>query len=94
MRYVRVSNPKSPIQDLTYSVPDDFPQIEPGMRVLVPLGSRFVTAFVEKEEKEIPENIDVRPVADLLDRQNLFSPQMLELTRWMSDYYLADGQTS
>jgi primosomal protein N' (replication factor Y) (superfamily II helicase) len=90
MRYVRISIPKSPIQDLTYSIPDDFSQIEPGMRVLVPLGSRFVTGFIENEEDKPPENFEVRPVADLLDRQNLFSPQLLQLTRWMSEYYLAD----
>src|SRR5262245_21712761 len=89
-RYIRVSIPKSPVQDFTYSVPDELPHIEPRMRVLVPLGSLFVTGFVEKDEDKIPEDIDVRPVADLLDRQNLFSPQMLELTRWMSEYYLAD----
>lgn len=89
MRYVRVSIPRSPIQDLTYSVPEEFPDVEPGKRVLVPLGSRFVTGFVEREESEIPTDVEIRPVADVLDHENLFSPRMLELTRWMSEYYLA-----
>ncbi len=90
MQYVRVTIPRSPLQDLTYSVPDDMKSLEPGMRVLVPLGSRFVSGFVESEESEVPSDFDVRAVADVLDRENLFSDEMLKLTRWMSDYYIAD----
>ena len=60
------------------------------MRVLVPVGSRFLTAFVIEEAAEPEEQFEIRPIADLLDPINLFSPSLLQLTRWMADYYLAD----
>src|SRR5438105_8571567 len=60
------------------------------MRVLVPLGARFVTAFVVAAEADPGKEEGIKPVADVVDRGNLFSPHMLQLTKWMSDYYLAD----
>jgi primosomal protein N' (replication factor Y) (superfamily II helicase) len=90
LRYIKVSVPKNPLKKLTYSVPDHIPRLERGMRVLVPLGSRFLTAFVVQEEAEPEVGLDIRPIADLLDPQNLFSRPLLQLTSWMSDYYLAD----
>lgn len=59
------------------------------MRVLVPIGSRFVTAFVVSNDPPEAE-VEVKPVADLIDPQSLFSEQLLRLTRWMGDYYLAE----
>ena len=88
-RYVTVSVPRTPLKNLTYSIPESFPDIAPGMRVLVPIGSRFVTAFVVSNDP--PEtDVEVKPVADLIDPQSLFSPELLRLTRWMGDYYLAE----
>jgi primosomal protein N' (replication factor Y) (superfamily II helicase) len=89
VRYVQVSIPKSPLAPLTYSVPPPFPELQPGMRVLVPLGARFVTAFVTDTDVEADETLEMRPIADLLDPENLFSESMLKVTQWMADYYLA-----
>lgn len=90
MSFVKVAFPKSPLKALTYSVPDEFPEITPGMRVLVPVGSRFVTGFVIEATNTLEEDYEAKPIADLLDPQNLFSPTLLKLTRWMADYYLAE----
>ena len=90
MRYVQISIPKSPLGSLTYSVPDEFGNLQEGMRALVPLGSRFVTGFVTEIDPEIDQQLDIRPIADLLDAVNYFSETMLKLTRWMADYYLAE----
>ena len=90
MRYVQVSIPKSPLGPLTYSVPETLPNPEEGMRVLVPLGARFVTGFVIETKPAVDPNLEIRPVADLVDFVNYFSPAMLKLTKWMAEYYLAD----
>src|SRR5439155_14040145 len=89
MRLINVGIPRSPLGALTYSVPDEFGTIAPGMRVLVPLGPRFITGFVV--ETDVPSvEPEVRPIADLLDPQNLFSAVLLRLTSWMAEYYLAE----
>jgi primosomal protein N' (replication factor Y) len=90
MRYVQVAFPRSPLDELTYSVPDTIPPVEEGMRVLVPVGSRFQTGFIVNGNVEVETVGRIRPVADLLDHENLFSPVMLKLTRWMADYYMAE----
>ncbi len=60
------------------------------MRVLVPLGNRFTSAFIVETDVKPEENLEMKPVADLLDLENLFSPNMIRLTRWMAEYYLAE----
>jgi primosomal protein N' (replication factor Y) len=90
MRYVEVSIPKSPLGPLTYSVPKGFENLQEGMRVMIPLGSRFVTGFITDPDAKPPKDLDVRPIADLVDSVNYFSESMLKLTKWMADYYLAD----
>ena len=90
MRYVQVSIPKSPLGPLTYSVPDEFPPAQEGMRALVPLGSRFVTGFITGFDPVPGPDLDIRPVADLVDSVNYFSETMLKLTKWIADYYLAE----
>jgi primosomal protein N' (replication factor Y) (superfamily II helicase) len=90
MRLVKVSIPKSTLEPLTYSVPDEIGELEEGMRVVVPLGSRFVTGFVIDLEAEPVKHLDIRPVADLVDSVNYFLPAMLKLTKWMADYYLVE----
>ncbi len=89
-RYVQVSIPKSPLGPLTYSVPDQFPELEEGMRVLVPLSSRFLTGFIIELDPVFDKLLEIRPIADLVDSVNLFSKTMLKLTKWMADYYLAE----
>lgn len=90
MPLVKVSIPGTPLKNLTYEVPENFPEIESGMRVVVPLGPRFRTGFVVETDCPLEGEIKTRPVADLIDELNLFSPPLLRLTKWMAEYYLAD----
>ncbi len=46
MRLIQVAVPVPQIDPLTYSVPDEFPDPIPGVRVLVPLGKRVLTGIV------------------------------------------------
>jgi len=60
------------------------------MRVVVPLGTRFVTGFVTQLDDQAESEFEIRPIADLVDPVNLFSPTLLKLTKWMADYYLVE----
>lgn len=89
MRFVKVSFPKSRLEPLTYSVPEDFPSPNIGIRVQAPLGPRFATGFIVETDVASEARLEIKPVADVLDSENLFSPRILELTKWVADYYLA-----
>jgi primosomal protein N' (replication factor Y) len=92
--YVDVVFPAPPHRILTYSVPEVFQaDLRPGHRVLVPLGRRRVVGFAVAllEKTRIPE---VKPIEDIMDPDPLFSGELLRLTRWVSEYYLASwGET-
>lgn len=64
--------------------------IEPGYRVLVPLGRRLVTGYVLAVADEAPVGnggIELKPIAELLDEAPLFFPTMIPFFRWIADYY-------
>ena len=87
--WVDVVFPNPPFKKFTYVVPGRFQQeIVLGDRVLVPLGNRkmagFVVGFVEK-----PEIRDLREVEDIIDPYPLLTPDLMELTRWVSEYYIS-----
>jgi primosomal protein N' (replication factor Y) len=66
--------------------------IAPGQRVRVPLGrgNRLVTGYCVAVGDPDPETPwDLKPVESVIDDQPLLSAGMLELTRWMADYYVA-----
>src|SRR5436853_7477945 len=48
----------------------------------------FIVARQDSTPPEIQES-DIKDVAELIDDEPVVSPEMLELTRWMSDYYYA-----
>ncbi len=87
--FIEVAVPLPVTGTFTYSVPDDLvDRAGVGARVLVPFGRRKVTGFVVAVGvkpavdgvKDVIETLDVAPVVD---------PPMIELTRWIADYYLA-----
>jgi primosomal protein N' (replication factor Y) len=92
--YADVVFPFPPLLTLTYSVPERFQDmIREGHRVLVPLGKRRVPGFVVGFSGQTTVE-DVRPIEDVLDPAPLFTPDLLKLTRWVADYYLASwGET-
>lgn len=76
-------------QPFTYLVPAELQEeVSVGCRVLVPFGKRrltgLVVGFVEDDEKAY----DLKPIHDVLDEVPSLTPEMLRLTRWISDYYL------
>src|SRR6185295_11712348 len=74
-------------QPFTYSVPNPLRhRIAVGMRVVVPFQKRIETGTVVG----LADNSDVegvRPLIDLPDDGPIFSQELLDLSRWMAEYY-------
>lgn len=58
-----------------------------GQRVLVPLGQRQVLGYIIglAEQSSIP---DLKELSEILDDEPLLTQPLLELTRWVAEYYL------
>lgn len=73
-----------------YAVPPEFrDKLKVGSRVLVPFGSRrlagYVAGFSIPGE---PGTLNIKPVSGILDEEPVFTPELLELARWMAENYL------
>lgn len=73
----------------TYALPPAMRgKVEPGMRLLVPLGrSKRYIAVATRVHGEKPA-FDCKPVAQLVDERPSLLPQQLRLWQWMADYYM------
>lgn len=73
----------------TYLVPDDMPNPQPGMRVLVPLAKKQLTGIVLRAHTEpLPETIHLRAIIALLDEQPAVGAGQLALWQWIAAYYM------
>ncbi len=87
--FVRVAIPSLLKQPLIYAVPPDLrKQISVGARVLVPLGKRKVTGIVFEllAATSVPKT---KEISAILDDRPVFDSRLLELCRWISQYYLS-----
>ncbi|UCB52974.1 MAG: primosomal protein N', partial [Candidatus Zixiibacteriota bacterium] len=75
-------------EPFTYRIPSHLEgKLDLGFRVLVPLRNKIVTGFVVGLSATSSVS-NVKEIKDLLDPYPLFSGELLELTKWVSDYYL------
>jgi len=59
-------------------------------RVTVPFRNREVQGFVVALYDEKPQDLpEIKPVTEVLDVQPLIGPDVYELCRWISEYYMA-----
>src|SRR5205809_73697 len=74
----------------TYAVPPELhAAVAVGKRVRVPLGrgNRPVVGYCVNVHDAPPARA-TKPVLAVLDEESLVTDQLLQLTRWMADYYL------
>jgi primosomal protein N' (replication factor Y) (superfamily II helicase) len=68
-----------------------------GRRVVVPFRNRQAVGVVVGESERAPENAPlarIRPISELMDSRPALTPNLIELGRWISRYYLAPiGET-
>jgi primosomal protein N' (replication factor Y) (superfamily II helicase) len=74
-------------KEFDYSVPCEFQdQLEVGSRVKVPFQNRQVLGSVTALADSSPHT-HLRPILQVLGNQALLTPKILQLTRWLADYY-------
>jgi len=80
-----------PLPDpLTYEVPAAWAsQAVPGVRARVMMGKRRLTGMIVAVHGDRPEGMNLRPIVEILDRDPVLTPDLLELARFMADYYMA-----
>jgi primosomal protein N' (replication factor Y) len=72
----------------SYAVPDSLvPKPEVGSRVWVPFGREYLEGYVV-DFTEKAEVAEVKKIAQVLGEGPVFSPEQIELARWMADYYM------
>jgi len=88
-RYAEVVLPVPVSRAYTYQIPDALAdRVVPGARVVVPLRGRSVVGVVTAVDVAPPAGgVEAKPVAGAPDTEPALSPALLELGRWMSDYY-------
>lgn len=74
------------ISDIGYRVSDTS---RIGCRVLVPLGKKSVIGIIyRKHEGELPANVKVRDVLQIVDETPIVTAEQIKLWEWLSSYYM------
>ena len=87
--YAEVVLPVPVSRAYTYQIPDALAsRVVPGARVVVPLRNRLVVGVVTAVISDQPSGVgNIKPISAAPDDQPAFSPALLELGHWLSDYY-------
>src|SRR5947209_5779449 len=87
-RYVDVALPVPLDQTFTYSVNGVVPAV--GARVLVPFSGQRLMGVVMRVHDETPaDDFEIKPVQQVLDDAALLPNELMELARWIAQYYVA-----
>jgi len=85
--FIDIALPVPVDRTFTYIVsPELQPLVIPGKRALVPFGKKHLTGVIVGLPATT-NNRGLKPVTDILDAKPTFSPEMLLLTKWISEYY-------
>src|SRR3954451_18154227 len=89
--FVEVALPLRVYNTYTYEVPADVSApLSPGVRVSVPFGrTRLITGYivavgVRPDEASLSR---MKIIEEILDVEPLADPSVLQLTKWVADYY-------
>ncbi|HEV2863792.1 MAG TPA: primosomal protein N' [Pyrinomonadaceae bacterium] len=93
--YAEVALPLRLTQTFTYRLPVALREdAKVGARLLVPFGRTLATGYVVALHDALDpaaeiEDSEIKDAEELLDADPLLTPEVLEITRWISDYYAA-----
>jgi primosomal protein N' (replication factor Y) len=85
MIIVKVALPVPDSRLYSYKISDSVAESAIGRRVLVPFNNRKLTGIIVEKADDSIENI--REVIQILDDKPIFSEEMLQLSKWMAEYY-------
>ncbi len=89
-RFAEVAVPLPLPEPLLYAVPGELAHLTRlGVRARVAVGKRRVTGVVVGLRSAAPAAMEVRPLERVLDLEPVLPPDLLELARFVADYYLA-----
>ena len=94
-QYVEVAVPVHVSSTFIYRLPVSLRHLaQAGSRIVVPLGRKFVTGYIVAVLEKLPDETslqesDIKDAKEILDVVPLVTPELLELTRWVAEYYLA-----
>ncbi|MEZ4649741.1 MAG: primosomal protein N' [Candidatus Eisenbacteria bacterium] len=86
--YAEVALPNALRQTFSYAVPAGL-EVEPGHRVRVPFGRREAHGYVVSLSSQRPNVRGLRSIVECEPPEKLVEGEILDLTRWVADYYLA-----
>jgi primosomal protein N' (replication factor Y) len=87
--YCDVSLPVPLDQPFTYSLPETLRhRVAPGCRLIVPFASRKLTGIALRCHDD-PPNMKLRPALRLVDAEPVLDEELLQLGRWIAEYYCA-----
>src|SRR6185369_15824112 len=92
-RFVEVAVPLHVAQTFTYRLtPEQSSQAKPGARIKVPFGRKLITGYIVALHDELPADVDlaeedIKDAASLIDLEPVCTPEILQLARWVAEYY-------
>jgi primosomal protein N' (replication factor Y) len=95
LRYAEVAVPVHVSSTFIYNLPNSMRHLaQVGSRIVVPLGRKFVTGYIVALLESLRagtslQEKDLKEAKEILDTVPLVTPELLQLTRWVADYYLA-----
>jgi len=65
-----------------------------GSRIVVPLGRKLVTGYIvalspKLKIDSVPDESQIKEAEEILDLEPVLTPELIEITRWISEYYAA-----
>jgi primosomal protein N' (replication factor Y) len=93
--YAEVAVPIHVSSTFIYRLPDSLRRVaQTGSRIVVPLGRKFVTGYIVALLENLRagtslQESDIKDAKEVLDIIPLVTPELLQLTRWVAEYYLA-----
>jgi primosomal protein N' (replication factor Y) len=94
-KYAEVAVPLHVSAPFVYRLPLSMRQLaQTGSRIVVPLGRKLVTGYIValfdnlRADTSLLES-DIKDAKEILDAVPPVTPELLELTRWVAEYYLA-----
>ncbi|MBD0326521.1 MAG: primosomal protein N', partial [Pyrinomonadaceae bacterium] len=94
-QYAEVAIPLRVMQTFTYRLPLMLQsEAQLGSRLLVPFGRKRITGYIVALLDALDPATNLQPdeikeAEELLDTEPLLTPEILEITRWVADYYAA-----
>ncbi|HEX8776096.1 MAG TPA: primosomal protein N' [Pyrinomonadaceae bacterium] len=94
-QYAEVAVPLRVMQTFTYRLPLALRrEARLGSRLLVPFGHKRITGYIVALLDELDpagdlSEDDIKEAEELLDAEPLLTPEILEITRWVAEYYAA-----